>query len=158
MAVLITNRQNLYKISTDRIRTTAQALLSALDKAEAELSLLITEDEEIAKINEVYLSRSGPTNVIAFPMQTGDFPDVGPRLLGDVVISVETAAREAAEAGAASGERFTELLIHGILHLLGYEHESNEADAEEMFSKTDELKDHLKRIGPGIDLIESDDA
>lgn len=143
MAVLITDNQSLYKISTDQIQTTARELLNALDKAEAELSLVITDDKQIAEINFQYLNRSGPTNVIAFPMGDPEFPEVQPELLGDVIISLQTAEKEAVEAQYTIAERFTELLIHGILHLLGYDHETNEADARQMAEKSRALTDHL---------------
>ncbi len=90
---------------------------------EAELSLLLTDDEGIARLNREYLGRSGPTNAIAFPMREGEGADPDDPLLGDVAISVETAAREAAGAGIPFEERFDRLLVHGILHLLGYDHE-----------------------------------
>ncbi|MFW5874840.1 MAG: rRNA maturation RNase YbeY [bacterium] len=144
MEVLITNRQNLYLLSEESIKSTAYALLEKLGKTGAELSLLIVDDEQIAQINKTYLGRTGPTNVIAFPMGETGFTPLQPELLGDVVISVETAGREASEGGYSMEERFTELLIHGILHLLGYDHETNEQDAEQMNKKSDELINYLK--------------
>lgn len=116
-----------------------------MDKAEAELSLVITDDEQIAEINHQYLNRSGPTNVIAFPMGDPEFPEVQPELLGDVIISLQTAEKEAVEAQYTVTERFTELLIHGILHLLGYDHETNDADARQMAEKSRALTEHLKK-------------
>lgn len=106
---------------------------------ETELSLAILDDAQIADLNRRYLKRRGPTNVIAFPMQEGPFGDLTPGLLGDVAISVETARREAKAAGLTFDRRFNELLIHGILHLLGYDHEANEAEAQVMEAKTAEL-------------------
>lgn len=90
------------------------------------------DDSAIAALNLRYLKRSGPTNVIAFPMRAGEFADVTPDLLGDVVISLDTAAQEAREAGISLDQRFQELLVHGILHLFGYDHETNESDARRM--------------------------
>lgn len=110
-----------------------------MDRADAELSLLLVDDAQISEINEVYLGRTGPTNVIAFPMQEGEFSGIQPNLLGDVVISVETANREAGDAGCCPEQRFTELLIHGILHLLGYDHETDAAEARKMAEKSQEL-------------------
>ncbi|MFP4572996.1 MAG: rRNA maturation RNase YbeY [Desulfobacterales bacterium] len=144
MEVLITNRQNFCPISEERIRKTASALLEALGKTGAELSLLIVDNEQIAEINKTYLDRTGPTNVIAFPMGDSGFDEIQPELLGDIVISVETADKEASNAGYCMEERFTELLIHGILHLLGYDHETNEQDAKQMNEKSDELMAYLK--------------
>jgi len=107
-----------------------------LDSPDSELSILIVDDREIAELNEEYLDRKGPTNVIAFPMQEGEFSRINPFLLGDVVISVETAAREGEEAGIPLEERMDELLVHGILHLFGFDHEKTEKEARKMEKKT----------------------
>jgi probable rRNA maturation factor len=110
-----------------------------LECPDAQLSILLVDDQQIAALNKQYLGRTGPTNVIAFPMQEGPFADISPNLLGDVVISVETSEKEALAAGMRSEERFLELLIHGILHLLGYDHETDEKEAARMEEKTREL-------------------
>lgn len=106
---------------------------------DAELSILLVDDPQIAVLNEQYLGHEGPTNVISFPMQEGEFPELAGDLLGDVVISVDTAVREAEEAGIPWEDRFLELLIHGILHLKGYDHINDEAEAAVMETKTREL-------------------
>lgn len=121
------------------MRTTAQAVLDALGFPDGELSILIVDDADIADLNETYLHRTGPTNVIAFPMREGDFPQISPQMLGDVAISAETARREAGAAGIPFRERFVQLLVHGVLHLFGYDHEGPEAAAAEMDRKTREL-------------------
>ena len=139
MAILITNRQNRHPLQLSQIKKTAQAILDGLGCPEAELSLLIVDDAEIAQLNQTYLNRSGPTNVIAFPMQEGDHGDVTPGLLGDVVISMETAAAESNRAGIGLQHRFNQLLVHGILHLLGYDHEQDPDEAALMKAKSDEL-------------------
>ena len=77
--------------------------------------------------------------MIAFPMQEGRFSEIAPNLLGDVVISVETAQREARKAGLSMEARFNQLLIHGILHLLGYDHVKTESETRRMGKKTNEL-------------------
>ncbi|MGE0083063.1 MAG: rRNA maturation RNase YbeY [Desulfococcaceae bacterium] len=112
---------------------------------EAELSVLICGDPEIAEYNEVYLKRKGPTNVIAFPMQEGDFSDISPYLLGDVVISAETAQRESENMGISFEERVDELLIHGILHLFGYDHEKSEEEELRMEKKSLELLSRIRQ-------------
>ena len=89
---------------------------------ERELSILITGDEQIHELNKKYLNRDKPTNVISFPMTTEpDGIDTG--MLGDIVISVDTAKKEAAEMDITPHERIYQLLIHGFLHLAGYDHE-----------------------------------
>ncbi len=139
MGVLIDNRQNRYKIPLKKIQKKAQAVLSALDCPDGELSLLVVDDPQIATLNRQYLNRHGPTNVIAFPMRQGEFSNLTPQLLGDVVISVETAASEAKNAGISMPERFAQLLVHGILHLFGYDHEKSKQQARKMEEKSNEL-------------------
>lgn len=115
---------------------------------DSELSISIVGDRSIRVINREYLAKDRPTNVISFSLQEGDFGGVNPGALGDVVISADTAAREAAEAGLQFAERLTFLLLHGILHLCGYDHErSGEAEARRMEAKEKELFTILKKEG-----------
>jgi len=116
-----------------------------LGRPDGELSILLLDDPQIAVLNKDYLQREGPTNVIAFPMQEGAFAEINPDLLGDVVISLETAAKEGLEAGVSMEDRLEELMIHGILHLFGYDHEISEKEAGRMEAKSREL---LARIEP----------
>lgn len=147
MAILIDNRQRRKKTTLKQIRKTAQALLNALGNPDAELSIVLVDDPQITELNRVYLDREGPTNVIAFPMREGDFADIAPDLLGDVVISTDRTAAEAAELGIAYQDRFDFLLIHGILHLMGYDHETSKADEKIMEAKSDELFALIREIG-----------
>jgi pyridoxine 5-phosphate synthase len=97
----------------------------------------------MARLNLQYLNRKGPTNVLAFPMKEGLYGSVNPLLWGDVVISTETAAREARETGVSLTDRFRFLLIHGLLHLMGYDHEQSESEARRMELKTEEIFNHI---------------
>jgi probable rRNA maturation factor len=144
MEVQIANRQSKHRISKKKIQQTASVILNALDYPDAELSILIVDDQQIAQLNHQYLNREGPTNVIAFSMRQGPFSDIAPNLLGDVVISIDTAQREAQSAGISMQDRFDQLLIHGTLHLLGYDHEHSAAEARKMEEKADELLKLLK--------------
>lgn len=110
-----------------------------MDSPDGELSILIVDDAEIAVLNKKYLTRCGPTNVIAFPMLNGDFSYITPHLLGDVVISIETAHQEGKMSGISTEARFMQLLVHGILHLFGYDHEKSNEAAHEMETKSREL-------------------
>lgn len=118
-------------------------LLKALGHPEGELSIVLVDDPQIAEFNREFLGRKGPTNVIAFPMQEGRFANLNPSLLGDVVISVDTACREAGAAGLGLEERLTQLLVHGLLHLCGYDHERDAVEARRMAARSRRL---LKRI------------
>ncbi len=121
------------------MRRNARILLNSLGHPEGELSVLLVDDGQIAALNRVYLNREGPTNVIAFPMQEGRCAPPGPDLLGDVVVSVDTADREARQAGMELEERLTQLLVHGLLHLCGYDHEQGEAGARRMAARSRRL-------------------
>ncbi|MBF0226538.1 MAG: rRNA maturation RNase YbeY [Desulfobacterales bacterium] len=140
MKVLLSNNQNKKKIPIQRLKRKAQIILSALECNNSELSIVFVDDEEIQNLNEKYLNRNRPTNVISFPMQEGEFSGVNPDILGDVVISVDTAEKEANEIDVSLEDRLTELLLHGILHLVGYDHENNdEKEAYEMELKNNEI-------------------
>jgi len=106
---------------------------------DAELSILFVGKDEIARLNQTYLDRSGPTNVISFPMREGPFSEVNPDLLGDLVICPDTAEQEAEAAGMDVEQRIDQLLIHGILHLFGYDHEPSAEMAAVMERKEKEL-------------------
>jgi len=110
-----------------------------------ELSIVITDNAQIQELNNTYRGIDKPTNVLAFPMQEGEFSDITPGLLGDIVISCDTAQQEAKSADISLGERFSQLLIHGILHLVGFDHETGPEDDRKMTDKSLEL---LKQIEP----------
>jgi len=139
MEVLVNNRQSSCGISLKKIQQTVKVILNALDCPDGEISILIVDDPQMEKLNRKYLNRTGPTNVIAFPMREGEFSHLSPQLLGDVVISTDTAAKEAQNSAMSMEQRFSELLVHGILHLFGYDHETSDQDARKMEKKNQEL-------------------
>ena len=100
-------------------------------------SLLFTSDEEIHALNRVWRQRDKPTNVLSFPMLEREelldlAADGPPELLGDVALAHETCAREAADKGIPLEHHAAHLIVHGLLHLAGYDHEISPADAEAM--------------------------
>lgn len=105
----------------------------------AETSILLLDDLQITELNEKYLNRNRSTDVIAFPMHDNAFPQVQPQLLGDVVISVETASRQAVEGRCSLYAEMTALLIHAILHLLGYDHAASDEQDRKMTAKEEEI-------------------
>jgi probable rRNA maturation factor len=100
---------------------------------------LLADDECISILNGQYRGIDGPTDVLSFSQHEGDedFDSAG-NLLGDVVISVETAVRQASERGADLDSEIDVLLVHGLLHLLGYDH-AEPGEAEAMFARQTEL-------------------
>lgn len=118
----------------------AETILSALGYPDSELSLVITGDLGIRRVNRDYLGKDRPTNVISFAMSEGEYGGINPEVLGDVIISADTAAREALEGGIPFWSRLCFLLLHGILHITGYDHErSGEEEARRMEAKEQEL-------------------
>lgn len=105
---------------------------------DAELSILITDDTHIAELNSRFLKREGPTNVLAFPVKRDDPTEPETRMLGDIVISLDAAVRDAKIFGENLTKMIDRLLIHGLLHLLGYDHEQVEETAR-MEEETERL-------------------
>ena len=145
MQLLIENRQKIVKVDRRRLRLTANKIIRELNCSEKEISLVLVDNDQIQEINRQYLGRDYPTNVISFSQTEGDFGNLNPNLLGDVVISVERAASDSLAGGLTFDDELDFLFIHGLLHLLGYEHENtSEAEAKLMQDKTDQLFFTLK--------------
>ncbi len=123
-----------------KLEARAKRTLSALECDNAELSVWLCDDEQIGLIHDQYFGDPAPTNVISFAQNEGEWGEIDPEMLGDVVISFETAARDAKEAASDIDDEICFLLIHGILHLMGYDHEGDRAcDAPEMEKREEEL-------------------
>jgi probable rRNA maturation factor len=138
MKIAIENRQKHQKIRKLLLRKVARRILSVSECPDAQLSILVIDDAAIRAINRDYLGKDCPTNVISFAMQEGE--GVQNDLLGDVVISAETAARDAAEAQTSFESELCFLLLHGVLHLLGYDHErGTHAEAKRMEEREREV-------------------
>ncbi|MBI9076736.1 MAG: rRNA maturation RNase YbeY [Desulfatibacillum sp.] len=127
------------------METAAQEALNVLGCPDSELSILIVDDVRMAELHEEYVGKKGPTNVLAFPMTEGPFNEINPEILGDVVLCTGVAAREAEDGGTDLDTRLLELLIHGILHLLGHDHGEPE-EAQLMQVRESELFEKLKDI------------
>jgi probable rRNA maturation factor len=114
-----------------RLGRSGRVLLRALRLDGAELSVVLVSDREMRRLNRRWRGRDRSTDVLAFAQDEGDggAPD---GLLGDVVISLDTARRQAVERAAPLGREGDRLLIHGLLHLVGYDHERSEAEARRM--------------------------
>lgn len=97
--------------------------------AQYEMSIVLADDAFVRELNRNYRNIDKPTNVLSFPAE--DEGVQGPRMLGDVVLAFETVQREAAEAGKPARDHLAHLIVHGTLHLLGYDHEEA-PEAEKM--------------------------
>jgi probable rRNA maturation factor len=123
MTVRLSGRRGLPRLDRRRLRRRAGAILRALDRGDAELSIALVDDEAIAALNERYRGRARPTDVLSFSLLDGPHAERRGTLLGDVVVSLETAERQARRAGRSLDDEVLRLLIHGVLHLVGHDHE-----------------------------------
>lgn len=115
-----------------------RVILAELGHAKSSMSVVLTSDADIHALNKNYRGYDKPTDVLAFALREGEFSEMAGAELGDVIVSVETAQRQASEAGKTLMEELTMLLAHGTLHLLGWDHDTKKKDVA-MRAKTDEL-------------------
>ncbi|MGD8439440.1 MAG: rRNA maturation RNase YbeY [Holophagae bacterium] len=108
------------------MRRTVNGCLDRFDLGPAEVHILITGDDRIRDLNRRYLGHDAPTDVLSFP--DGDELPTGRRLLGEIVISLDAVRRQAAEEGHDELRELEELLLHGTLHLLGYDHAADDGE------------------------------
>jgi probable rRNA maturation factor len=160
--VFCADEQNTQSVDVGRYGDLAKRVLEALAlKGEVEVSLLFVDEGSMAELNERFLGESGPTDVLAFPIEDepeagGRSPDEGgtgpggpadvgeiPLLLGDVVVCPTVAARNAEERNVAIDSEIELLIVHGLLHLLGMDHEEDE-EARQMEKRQVDL---LARFG-----------
>ncbi len=126
------------------VEKSAERTLNALGYTEAELSVAIVDDAQMRELNRKYRGVDSTTDVLSFSMTEGEFGDVCPELLGDVVISAPTARILAEEYSCPLSTVLDLLLVHGILHLVGHDHGREEEETERMFETTVEL---MKLLG-----------
>jgi probable rRNA maturation factor len=139
MAIRIINRQKKIKLDLRKARRSLLRILRELDCSGREINVLFTDDAGIREMNRDYLGRDKPTNVISF---SGDREDTCPEseiILGDIVISAETALRDATKGGLSLEHEIDFLMIHGVLHLFGFDHVQSRKEARKMAAKEREL-------------------
>ena len=130
MPVEIVRKEASGTFSNRELKRIALKVLELVEQSQAELSVALVNNREIRKLNAKYRQKDHPTDVLSFPA-ANELP-MGVRLLGDVVISVEKAEEQAKQRGRTLNEETVTLLIHGVLHLLGYDHERSAKDARIM--------------------------
>lgn len=137
MDVQLQNDQEVCKVDSQRLKSHAEKFMRTLERQDDELSILLVDDTNIQNLNRQHRNIDSATDVLSFPQAEGD--EFISHMLGDVVISVETAERQAAEHQFSLEQELVLLLIHGLLHLLGYDHERSPEDEKIMNVKTWEL-------------------
>jgi len=136
--VTVRSQGGPHAMRSARVRAMAASMLGELGRPGAELSVLLVDDPRIQELNRSWRDIDRPTDVLSFPMQEGDFGSVNPSMLGDIVISVPTASKQAKEAGRTLEQEVGMLLAHGLLHLLGYDHDTR-AKEKVMVRETERL-------------------
>lgn len=145
--VTVQNRQRRVRVSGPRLRVVAERIVTSLGVADRPASLVLVTDAAIRALNREFRGKDQPTNVLAFAESEDSGADLFEPALGDVVISVETARREAAEGIGVPVEALAEeplydrlvwLMVHGFLHLVGYDH-GDDAEEARMDAKSDSI-------------------
>ncbi len=131
------------EITAECIRDIASRAAKILEIETGSFSLIATDDVNIRDVNRQYRELDRPTDVIAFEYRDSIFPAGPEEELGDIYISLETAKRQSEEYGVTLSEETARLIVHGILHCLGYDHETSEDDAREMAALEEDLLDKL---------------
>jgi probable rRNA maturation factor len=149
VAIEVVNRQRLARIDAPRVSSLADATLGAIGRAGANLTVAFVRDRVIRKLNSRFRGNDRATDVLSFPAEDEresasglDFVDGVSEFLGDIVVSTDTALRQANNAGHLFAREVDELVIHGVLHLCGYDHETDRGQMNRL-----ELKLRRKLLG-----------
>lgn len=149
MPIHVENRRRAPRLPTPLIRWIGARILEALGEGASELSVVATDDDAVHALNREWRGKDKATDVLSFSQLEGEmgaFP--GPRQLGDVVISMDTAARQAEAIGHALRDEFERLLIHGVLHLLGHDHVNGGLQARKMKGEEERILSILRARRP----------
>lgn len=139
--ILLMDNETDYNISEDFFIFLAESALKNkkinYPLETAEISLVLTDDNEMQEINKLYRKIDKTTDVLSFPINEGK--NISSKMLGDIVISIDRMKSQAIENGCTEEEELATLFIHGLLHLLGYDHEKGEEEEKDMFDLQDEI-------------------
>lgn len=124
MAIEVVSKQRLVSVDRDCIRDLATGALASVGRAAASLTVALVSDRRIRELNLRFRGKPQSTDVLSFPAGESFATDY----LGDIVISTKTAARQAKDAGHTVEREVSELVIHGVLHLCGYDHETDQGE------------------------------
>lgn len=123
------------------IRNTSQSILTLINTGSVHVNIILSDNEFIRGINSSYREKDYPTDVISFAYREEPFPDAsgGPEELGDIYISLEKALEQSVEYGVSFRDELRRLLVHGILHLTGYDHERSAEDEKIMEAEEERI-------------------
>ena len=140
MPLTVVNLQRKLPLDTKSIRTFAESLVAAVGEAkDREFSVAFVSDRRMKELNNFFRSKDATTDVLSFPHEPEEF-DPNSNNLGDIVISAEQASKQGGENGLSLDDEIRQLILHGLLHLCGYDHET---DNGEMNARELELREQL---------------
>jgi len=131
MSVEVINRQRRFAVDKDRIGALAREVLRQVGREAPDVSIIFVNDKRIRQLNRDYRKKDKPTDVLSFSYESSDSRETG-NYLGDVIISTETASRYASELGLSFKQEIEILIIHGLLHLCGYDHETDQGEMQRL--------------------------
>jgi len=140
MTVMIKNSQKLLKMDTRSLRSVTEDLLISLGLQNRDLSILFVDNKKIKSLNIEFFGRDKSTNVISFSYMNG----LSCEIFGDIIISLEKAREEAKDLAVPFYERVFALIIHGLLHILGFDHEKNRKESRKMRYRETKLMDYVR--------------
>ena len=145
-SVVVLNRQRARRLDRHELARFARQVLDAIDARDSSATITFVSDRTMRPLNRTYRSLDRPTDVLSFPDEP-DFPheEETAAYLGDVVISTETAARYAAQLDISFDRELRNLIIHGLLHLCGYDHETDHGEMKQL-----ERRLRRRLITPGL--------
>lgn len=150
--VQIRNSQKLFKVPRRKLEIIAEDLLKQAGLPGRDLNILLVDNRKITDVNREYFDRDKPTNVISFSYLDGFSSEV----IGDIIISVERASEEADAAGISLNERLLALIIHGFVHVLGYDHEVDKSEQRRMRYREKKLYQSVSITKAFRDILHSD--
>jgi probable rRNA maturation factor len=117
------------KLALEELQMHGDTMMKRLRVQSQDVTIMLVDDAAIKKLNRQYRKKNKPTDVLSFSMKEGEFTQFAPTMLGDIVISVQTAEKQAKEKKHTLQKEVTFLTAHGLLHLLGYDHETDKEEA-----------------------------
>jgi probable rRNA maturation factor len=152
MKILIRNQQRLRSLNKEQISRTAEKILTILKQPRAELSILFVGDKKMLQLNSSYRGVRKSTDVLSFDSQIPVSQTGRDHVIGDVVINVYRAEHQAETSGTGFYDEVSRLLVHGTLHLLGYDHEDTKYRALKMKKKEEELLNAVTKVASEHEL------
>lgn len=128
MTTSVRSRKGPHHVSVAAVRNRAQRMLHAIGRNEAEISILLVDEQTIRELNRRYRDLNKPTDVLSFSLRQGEFCSFAGDLLGDVVVCVPIARRQARRVGHTTLDEITLLIAHGLLHLAGFDHDNRRTE------------------------------